>query len=283
MLTLGSELQATGDLACSIDSPGRLRVEYHGDVIEQVLLFVEEFEYGVRTCAWLGDLEGLPVVELAEALRENGLPVGLCFDAYGGVGFTNLQFGEISVDAVRQDLFFVGAAVQAASALLNDRAAQADVQHSPVSEDGYYGEGEYRVGAEIPAGLYRVRGYCARLGIQREIITNESASSGWGLMRVWESDDLIEVSELVVAIERIPCVDPLQERFRDGTYLVGPDIDVGSYVLLAPGTSAFFCLLDEDLNRIENGFSKGSIHFKVTPAVFAVQIDGLLQRDPGSS
>ena len=137
--------------------------------------------------------------------------------------------------------------------------------------------GQWIVGRDLQPGLYRFSGYVARLDSNMNIINNESARSGLGLILVSPHDSYFEVSGEAVSLENLPDFDALGRDVRDGTYLVGTDIPVGRYRIHGEGRSAYYALYDRNLTRITNDFNRGSLILDLQSSAFAVGISGRLE------
>ena len=88
---------------------------------------------------------------------------------------------------------------------------------------------------EFPPGLYRVSGYWALLDETQDIIENDLIDDdqpGYTLLNVPESGAaFVEISGTAVPVEALPVFDPLAEGVTQGTYIVGTDIQPGTYRL----------------------------------------------------
>lgn len=138
--------------------------------------------------------------------------------------------------------------------------------------------GQWIVGRDIEPGLYRYSGYVARLDSQMGIIENDSARSGLGLIKVLPHDAYFEVSGEAVRLEDYVKYDVLANCPRDGIYLVGVDIPVGKYRIHGDGRSAYYQLLDRNMQRITNDLNRGSLVLDLQPSTFAVGFSGRLER-----
>jgi len=141
------------------------------------------------------------------------------------------------------------------------------------------GAGQWAVGLDVKPGLYRFRGYAARLDRQMAIIQNENAESGLGLLLVRPEDSYLEISGEAIRVEELPNYDPIIEGARDGTYLVNTDLRAGSYRVHADGGgSAYFALLDRNMDLMANNVNAKSLILNLPHDVYAVQIVGRLER-----
>lgn len=146
------------------------------------------------------------------------------------------------------------------------------------SDPNVIGAGTYIVGDEIAPGLYRVSGYFARLDAHHSIIDNGSARSGLELVRIHDSDAYVEVGGEAMNVDLLPSVDPIAAQYRDGTYLVGPDIAPGRYRVSDPGGTAFAFVKNRDLSTSRSEANAGSVIVTLTTADFALEYSGLLER-----
>jgi hypothetical protein len=148
-----------------------------------------------------------------------------------------------------------------------------------------FGDGMFRVGVDIPAGLYRVKVpagslcYWARLtdasGSFSSIIANQ-LEEGYGLVRVLSTDRYIESSrcgtwKLVSATSNWPFRG--RDFPGDGVFLVNKDISPGQYMqvrsgcyieLLSDATGTFADIIDND-------YSSGSTYLNLSKYTFAVR------------
>lgn len=138
--------------------------------------------------------------------------------------------------------------------------------------------GQWIVGTDIAPGLYRYSGYVARLDAQMGIIDNDNARSGLGLIQVFPHDAYFEVSGEAVRLEDYPIYDVLANAPRDGIYIVGVDIPIGKYRIHGDGSSAFYTLLDRNMQRITNDLNRGSLILDLQRSTFAVGFTGRLER-----
>lgn len=150
--------------------------------------------------------------------------------------------------------------------------------HSPESSLPVITSGQWIVGRDIHPGLYRFSGYVARLDSRMGIIDNESARSGLGLIKVLPHDAYFEVTGEAIRLEDYPSYDVLANDVRDGIYLVGVDIPVGRYRIHGDGGSAYYQLLDRNMQRITNDLNRGSLILDLQPSTFAVGFSGRLER-----
>lgn len=144
--------------------------------------------------------------------------------------------------------------------------------------DGVISSGQYIVGSEVQAGLYRFAGYVSRLDSTMNIITNESASSGLGLICISQHDSYFEVSGEAVPISSFPVYDVLANAPRGGTYLVGVDIPAGRYKIHGEGGSAYYAIYDRNLNLLNNDFNSGTLIMNLSTSAYAMGFTGRLER-----
>lgn len=138
--------------------------------------------------------------------------------------------------------------------------------------------GQWIVGTDISPGLYRYSGYVARLDAQMGIIENDNARSGLGLIKVSPHDAYFEVNGEAVRLEDYPVFDVLANSPRDGKYLVGVDIPVGKYRIHGDGSSAYYQLMDRNMQRVTNDLNRGSLILDLQGSTFAVGFSGRLER-----
>lgn len=138
--------------------------------------------------------------------------------------------------------------------------------------------GQWLVNSEIKPGLYRFAGYVARLDAQMGIISNESVSSGLGLVLVNPHDSYLEVSGEAISIDDFPVYDVLGQEPRDGIYLAGTDLPYGKYRIHGDGRSAYYASYDRNMNRLNNDLNRGSLIMDLSKSVFAVEFTGRLEK-----
>ncbi len=141
------------------------------------------------------------------------------------------------------------------------------------------GAGTHAVGSEIAPGLYRVSIHWARLDENMDVIDNDLTITGVSIMTVLASDSFIELSGTAMPVELVPTLDPIESGFNQGTYLVGPDIEPGTYEVRAEtGATAYAARLTEDLTVIEDEQNNQTVSVHVTPDDFALRYTGTLER-----
>lgn len=141
------------------------------------------------------------------------------------------------------------------------------------------GAGTYAVGSEIAPGVYRVSIHWARLDENMDVIDNDLTITGVSIMTVLASDSFIELSGTALPIELVPTLDPIESGFNQGTYLVGPDIEPGTYEVRAEsGATAYAARLTEDLTVIEAEQNDRTVSVHVTLGDFALRYTGTLER-----
>ena len=151
-----------------------------------------------------------------------------------------------------------------------------------------FGNGTFRVGVDIPAGLYRVKVpagslcYWARLkdasGSLSSILANQ-LENGYGLIEVLSTDRYVESSDcgtwkLVSDTANWPFRG--KDLPGDGAFLVNKDISPGTYYqvwsgcyveLLSRATGGLSAIIDND-------YSSGGSYAIVSSSVFAVRVSG---------
>lgn len=139
--------------------------------------------------------------------------------------------------------------------------------------------GTYRVGSEVPPGVYRVSRYWATLDQNRDILDNDVVGQNGVLLAVVpESATYVQFSGEALALRDRPVVDPLVEGYTGGTYLVGNDIAPGTYRVSRPGDLAYGARLDAGLGIIDNDLNSGSVILIVEPTDYAFTFSGTLER-----
>lgn len=139
--------------------------------------------------------------------------------------------------------------------------------------------GTHAVGTDIAPGVYRVSIHWARLDDNKNVIDNDLTIRGVSIMTVLPTDSFIELSGTAVPLGLVPTLDPIEEGFDQGTYLVGPDVTPGRYELHAgPGATAFAARLDEHLAAIESVQNDDHVVIDVMATDFALRYTGTLQR-----
>jgi len=150
-----------------------------------------------------------------------------------------------------------------------------------VEEDlppGQFGAGLHAVGTDIEPGLYRVSIAWARLDEERDVIDNDLALRGVTIMRVFESDAFVELSGDARNLELLPTLDPIASGFTQGTYLVGVDVEPGTYRVTAePGATAFAARLDDALGVIAEEQRPDAVEIELVDTDFAVRYTGVLE------
>ncbi len=139
--------------------------------------------------------------------------------------------------------------------------------------------GTYAVPSEIAPGTYRVSIHWARLDENRDVIDNDLTITGVSIMTVYPSDSFIELSGTAMPVDLLPTIDPIASGYNQGTYLVGPDIQPGTYDVTAqPGATAYVARLEEDLSVIETDQNDDRVTIEVLPGDFALRYTGTLER-----
>lgn len=139
--------------------------------------------------------------------------------------------------------------------------------------------GTYAVPTEIAPGTYRVSIHWARLDENRDVIDNDLTISGVSIMTVYPSDSFIELSGTAMPVDLLPTIDPIASGYNQGTYLVGPDIQPGTYGVTAqPGATAYVARLGEDLSIIGTDQNDDRVTVEVLPGDFALRYTGTLER-----
>lgn len=143
------------------------------------------------------------------------------------------------------------------------------------------GEGVYIVPDEVGLGTYRFVGYMARLDENLEIIDNALVDEGFGLMVVLEGDAYAEISGEAILYDAFGPVDPVEQGFSDGTYLVSYDIAPGRYRITPPsGRSGYWARLDQTLEIIDNDLGDGQLIVIVNESDFALTFTGTIEPLP---
>ncbi|PWL20713.1 MAG: hypothetical protein DCO81_03665 [Candidatus Aquiluna sp. XM-24bin5] len=140
--------------------------------------------------------------------------------------------------------------------------------------------GTYVVGTEVEPGLYRSSRYWSRLDANQEIIDNDLVwGNGWSLVQIQDSDKFIEFSGVAYALEDMPLLDPIAEGFTEGTYLVGVDIQPGTYRVNAEGDSmAYGSRLACDRDILDNDLNSGSVILTVKSSDCMFEFRGILEK-----
>ena len=140
--------------------------------------------------------------------------------------------------------------------------------------------GTYVVGSEIEPGFYRVSRYWSRLDANQDIIDNDLVSGdGWSLVEIMSSDKYIKFSGVAYALDDMPVLDPIAERFTEGTYLVGVDIQPGTYRVNAQGSSmAYGARLACNRDILDNELNSGSVILTVKSSDCMFKFTGILEK-----
>ena len=140
--------------------------------------------------------------------------------------------------------------------------------------------GTYVVGSEIEPGFYRASRYYSRLDQNQEIIANDLVTNnGWTVVQVESTDSFIEFSGVAYPLEALPVLDPIEEGFTDGSYLVGTDVSPGTYrVSSANGRSAYAARLSCNGDIIDNELNDGSVILTVQESDCIFSISGTLEK-----
>ncbi|MCP4962723.1 MAG: hypothetical protein GY925_26075 [Actinomycetia bacterium] len=136
------------------------------------------------------------------------------------------------------------------------------------------GAGTYLVGSEVEPGVYRASRYWARLDETGEIIDNDLIGDGFGIVVIQPSDAFIEFTGEAIAVDDFPAVDPIAMGYEGGTYLVGIDIEPGTYRVTATDGTAYAARLDNTLDIIDNDLNEGSVIIVVQLTDFALSFSG---------
>lgn len=153
-------------------------------------------------------------------------------------------------------------------------------EESDTSQSQEIPSGTYVVGSEIEPGFYRASRYYARLDQNQEIIDNDLVTNnGWTVVQVESSDVFIEFSGVAYPLEVMPVLNPIEEGFTDGSYLVGADVSPGTYrVSSANGRSAYAARLGCDGDIIDNDLNDGSVILTVQDSDCIFSISGNLEK-----
>lgn len=140
--------------------------------------------------------------------------------------------------------------------------------------------GTYVVGSEIEPGFYRSSRYWSRLDANQDIIDNDLVwGDGWTLVEIKSSDKYIEFSGVAYALEDMPVLDPIAEGFTEGSYLVGVDIQPGTYRINAEGDSmAYGSRLACDRDILDNDLNSGSVILTVKSSDCMFEFRGILEK-----
>lgn len=136
------------------------------------------------------------------------------------------------------------------------------------------GAGTYVVGAEVEPGVYRASRYWARLDASGDIIDNDLIGDGFGIVVIQPTDSFIEFTGEAIAVDEFPAIDPIAMGYEGGTYLVGSDIEAGTYRVTASDGVAYAARLDNTLDIIDNDLNEGSVIIVVQPTDFALSFSG---------
>ncbi len=138
-------------------------------------------------------------------------------------------------------------------------------------------DGVYIVGSEIQPGVYRVGSYWARLDANQEIIDNDITSGCPTIMVVQPTDAFVKITGQAISVDAVPSFDPTLANCTQGTYLVGPDIQPGTYKVLPEDGNAYWARLDGALQTIDNDIGDGQLIVIVKKSDFALKVSGTLQ------
>ncbi len=139
--------------------------------------------------------------------------------------------------------------------------------------------GIHTVGSDIAPGVYRVSIHWARLDERMDVIDNDLTFGGVSIMTVLPTDSFIELSGTAVPLHDVPVLNPLENDFKQGTYLVGPDIAPGTYNIRAePGATAYAARLNDGLAVIEAVQNDQLVVTQVMSTDFALRYTGTLER-----
>lgn len=144
--------------------------------------------------------------------------------------------------------------------------------------------GTYVAGAEFAPGLYRASRYWALLDPAQEIIDNDliDEGTGYSLMNVPPAGvAFVKIDGKAISTNDMPFYDPIAEGATAGTYLVGFDIQPGTYRVSDPDSAyaARLSLTPEgQLDIIDNDLSEGNVILTIQEGDFAFTYSGTLER-----
>ena len=139
------------------------------------------------------------------------------------------------------------------------------------------GSGIYVVGTDIQPGTYRVFGQWARLDDARNVIEADAVyENGVGLMNVVSTDSYVEITGGAHPLASSGILDPVNDGFTTGTYLVNWDVQPGRYWLSAINGSSYYALLDVTGGIIRSSATEGDTVVIVAPTDWALTFEGVI-------
>ena len=154
------------------------------------------------------------------------------------------------------------------------------IENAPVvsgPSNGFYGEGMYRVGIDIPAGDYYAVAtsgsgyYCKYTDITQDDIEANDNFSTFTYFRAYEGQYLKLSRCKITSIENAPVVSAPDNGLYDvGMYRVGIDIPAGEYKFTATSGSGYYCVYtDITQNDIEDNENfKSVVYYTVRNGQF---------------
>ncbi len=146
-----------------------------------------------------------------------------------------------------------------------------------------YSDGQYKVGVDIPEGVYLLLGYDDRSSY---FSVNKSPDGNTIINDNFKSFSYISVKageyltlsrcDAVDGNKKQPRIDDIYE-IRDGMYLIGRDLPAGEYKLkgVRDGSKGYYAVTDSRHDVYRNDFFSGTAYVKVSKGEF-LKLSGAL-------
>jgi len=146
----------------------------------------------------------------------------------------------------------------------------------PPSATNIIADGVYRVGVDIAPGVYRVGQYWETQNASQQINANDFTNGCPSIMVVKPSDVYVKIEGQAVAVANSQPFDPMSNGCTQGRFLVGVDIQPGTYHVnvAAGGTATYWARLDANLHIVANDFENGSSIVVIQSTDFAIDLTG---------
>lgn len=267
------------------------------DEFNDYVLTEEEWEISVRA---VPETFGISTEGMLESMDRDvtvSLLSGACEGNNGDIGAFGLLLAETIKLLIPGDELTTAAArsvwllaiINASTFYCLDDSGVTHIDERPSSQEteeeaASLRSGTYIVGDDIAPGLYRTTGYWALLEETQDIIDNnfiDDDEPGYALLSVPETCvPFVEISGTATPIEQIPFFDPLAEGVTQGVYLVGFDIQPGTYRVSDPDgayAARLAVLPTGEWDILDNNFSDGNVILTVEPGDFAFEFSGVLE------
>ncbi len=153
----------------------------------------------------------------------------------------------------------------------------------PKTTDGAYPESRYKVGVQIPAGEYVVKGNAPSATILGDLIGDYDSTLGYfsntksAIVSVKEGEYLESKYGDIYPIELTKDLQPSDGIYKDGMYKVGFHMPAGTYVLKADVDTAYVEIYDHvdvDGTKVEDLKAEPEITFTVKEGQYVSIIGG---------